>query len=84
MRQAMTCTFFCFLCFAAAFHVGALVIVVPSVVRCVLVWRVANEEKWGRGGWGGIIKSWGVAFELFEVAVVCIGILFASIRHERD
>ena len=66
-------------------HVGALVIVVSSVVRCMLVWRVANEEKWGRGGWrGGMIKSWGVAFALFEVAVVGIGILFASIRHERD
>ena len=59
-----------------------------SVVRCVLVWRVANEEKWGGGGWRGggglMIKSWRVAFELFEVAVVGIRILFASIRHERD
>ncbi len=66
---------------------GALVIVVSSVVRCMLVWRVANEEKWGRGdgGEGGVmIKSWGMAFELFEVAVEGIGILFASIRHERD
>jgi hypothetical protein len=53
----------------------------------MLVWRVANEEKWGRGdgGEGGVmIKSWGMAFELFEVAVEGIGILFASIRHERD
>ncbi len=68
---------------------GALVIIVVSyVVRCVLVWRLANEEKWGRGGWkggGGVMaKCWGVAFELFEVAVVGIGILFASKRHERD
>ena len=33
---------------------------------------------------GVMIMSWGVAFELFEVAVVGIGILFASKRHERD
>ena len=39
----------------------------------------------GDGGGGGMmIKSWGVAFELFEVAVVGIGILFASIGHEWD
>ena len=31
-----------------------------------------------------MIKNWGVAFELFEVAVVGVGILFASKRHERD
>ena len=59
-----------------------------SVVRCVLVWRVANEENGGEGDGGGggglMIKSRGVAFELFEVAVVGIGILFASKRHERD
>ena len=64
---------------------GALVIVVSPVVRCVLVWRLANEGNGGEGERGVVmIKSWGVAFELFEVAVVGIGILFASIRHERD
>ncbi len=47
-----------------------------SVVRCVLVLRVANEEKMGgrvmEGGGGGvIINSWGVVFGLFfEGAVV--------------
>ena len=47
-------------------------------------------KKNGGGGWRGdggeglMIKSWGVAFELFEVAVIGIGILFASTRHERD
>ncbi len=60
-----------------------------AVCLCV-VWRVANEEKLGRGvcrgggGGGGMIKSGGVVFELFEVAVVGLGILFASKRHERD
>ena len=37
-------------------------------------------KRWGRV----MIKSWGVTFELFGVAVVGIGILFASIRHEQD
>ena len=41
-------------------------------------------ERGMEGGGGVIIKSWGVAFELFEVAVEGIGILFASKRHERD
>ena len=30
------------------------------------------------------MKMDGVAFELFEVAVVGIGVSFARIRHERD
>ena len=64
---------------------GALVIVVSPVVRCVLVWRLANEGNGGEEERGVVmIKSWGVAFELFEVAVVGVGILFASKRHERD
>ena len=36
------------------------------------------------GGGGGMMKNWGVAFEFFVVAVVGIGILCASTRHERD
>ncbi len=41
-------------------------------------------KKIGERGRGGvIIKSWGVAFELLEVAVVGIGILFVIKRHER-
>ncbi len=64
---------------------GALVIVVSPVVRCVLVWRLANEGNGGEEERGVVmIKSWGVAFELFEVAVVDVGILFANKRHERD
>ena len=65
---------------------GALAIVVSSVVRCVLVWQVKKNGGEGDGGGGGgvMIKSWGVAFELFGVAVVGIGILIASKRHERD
>ena len=41
------------LCFAAAFPEGALVIVVSPVVRCVLVWRLANKRNGGEGerGW---------------------------------
>ena len=40
----------------------------------------------GKEGEGGVDNedSWGVAFELFEVAVVGIEVLFASVRHERD
>ena len=45
--------------------------------------KMGERGMEGEGG-GGMIKSWGVAFELFEVAVVGIGILFASKRHERD
>ena len=42
-------------------------------------------KKMGERGRGGVmIKSWGLAFELFEVAVVGLGILFASKMHERD
>ena len=41
-------------------------------------------ERGMEEGGGLMIKSRGVAFELFEVAVVGIGVLFASTRHERD
>ena len=59
---------------------GALVIVVLCVV-CLC----GESRKIGEGVWGGAHEDrWGVAFELFEVAVVGIGVSFASIRHEHD
>ncbi len=75
-----------FLCFATAFPVGALVIVVSSAVRSVFVClcgkcRKTRVERDRRGDAHEV--RWGLAFELFELAVVSIGVLFASLRHER-
>ena len=59
---------------------GALVIVVLCVV-CLC----GESRKFGEGVLGGAHEDrWGVVFELFEVAVVGIGVSFASIRHEQD
>ena len=79
MRQAATRTSFCFY----VLLLGFLWALWSSSCRplCVVCLCGAGMEE---GGGGVMINSRGVAFELFEVAVVGIGILFASKRHERD
>ncbi len=70
---------------------GTLVIVVSSVVRCVLVWRI--KENMGGGRESGVCDRgsalryncrWGVAFAMFVMAFEGIGVSFARISFELD